>query len=191
MSNLNEIKVAAKELALSEIEKFGLPTKIHFEISYEKGIKIAEDLNANVDLVEIGVSLMDLKLGEAFKNKKLAEHVTMSAEASESFLSNYSLDDETKGKILNCVKAHHGKTPFSCVEAEITANADCYRFIHPKAVIHYIGTLSKRELPLHEIINQAEAKLDEKWQILSLDSCKNELNQHYESFKNLLKAAMD
>lgn len=188
MTNLAEVKDAAKELALSEIEKYGLPTKIHFEISYVQGIKIAEKLNGDVDLVGIGVSLMDLKLGEAFKKQKLAEHVKMSAEASEQFLKSYSIDDEIQGKILNCIQAHHGKIPFNCIEAEISANADCYRFIHPTGVIHYIGTLTKRGLEFQEVVNQAESKLDEKWEILSLDYCKNELTEHYYSFKKLFAA---
>ena len=85
--------------------------------------------------------------------------------------------------VLNGVAGHHGTIPFECVEAEIVANADCYRFIHPVGVFHYLGTLSKRDLSAMQIISTAETKLDEKFGVLSLKRVKDELIPHYERFK--------
>lgn len=185
-----ELVEKAKEFAYSEIEKFGLPTRLHFDISLAKGIEISKALNADERLVTIGVCLMDIKLGEAFAQKKLAEHVKMGVEASNTFLLDFELDEDEKNKIINCIVAHHGTVPFNSLESEIVANADCYRFIHPKGVIHYIGTLTKRNLELEEISKQAEAKLDEKMAILSLEYCKNELASFYHSFKEIFKSSI-
>ncbi|MBK6565948.1 MAG: hypothetical protein IPG18_12290 [Saprospiraceae bacterium] len=178
-----KLVTAAKEFAYSEIEKFGLPTKLHFDISFEKGDEIAVAMNADKSLVELGVCFMDIKLGEAFSQKRIDDHIKMGVDACNEFLKDYEVTEEEKSKIINCIVAHHGTVPFSSLESEIVANADCYRFIHPKGVIHYIGTLTKRNLSLPDIVKQAEYKLDEKQAILSMDYCKKELIHHYDSFK--------
>jgi hypothetical protein len=176
---------AAKDFAYSEIEKYGLPTKLHFDISLEKGVEIAKALNANVSLVELGVCFMDIKLGEAFSLKNIDSHIQLGIDACLNFLADFEVTDEEKSVILNCIEAHHGATPFCSIESEIVANADCYRFIHPKGVIHYIGTLTKRNLSLADVVSQAEFKLEEKHDILTLDFCKMELNHHYDAFKRI------
>jgi hypothetical protein len=76
---------------------------------------------------------MDLKLGQAFKEGRSQDHVQMSVDAVRVFLDRFDdLDTSKKEKIINCVEAHHKDVPFTCIEAEICANADCYRFLHPK-----------------------------------------------------------
>ncbi len=177
------------EAAKSEIEDYGLPTLLHFNLSLEQGANIAHKLGADTILVQYGTALMDLKLGEAFKEKRLSEHVKMSSDAAAPLLDRTELNTAEKGIIQNSILAHHGTIPFESLEAEIVANADCYRFIHPKGVLHYISTLGKRDLDFDSILNQAEAKLDEKWKILSLEFCINELEEHYKVFKNLFSMA--
>lgn len=176
--------------ARSEIEKYGLPTTIHFELSIDKAGEIAEKLGADTRLARIGAALMDIKLGQAFKEGRLSEHVKMGVEATRAFLGDYQeLTEEEIAKIINPVEAHHGAVPFNCIESEIATNADCYRFMHPTGVLHYIGTLSKRGLEFDNIVSQAEDKLDEKQEILSLDICKQELLPFYEDFKRMFAAA--
>lgn len=184
-----KLVLAAKEFAYSEIEKFGLPTKLHFDISFEKGEEISKAMNADKNLVALGVCFMDIKLGEAFSQKRIDEHIGMSVDACNEFLTEFELTEQEKSKIINCIKAHHGTIAFSCLESEIVANSDCYRFIHPKGVIHYIGTLTKRNLLLEDVVKQAEYKLDEKKAILSLEYCKNELITYYDAFKAIFGAS--
>ncbi len=184
-----KITKEAVQYAYAETEKNGLPTRMHLDLSIEKGIEIAKMLNADSNIVIAGVALMDVKLGEAFATKRQPEHVKMSADAAKVFLNQFDVDKDTKAKIINCVEAHHGAVPFSCIEAEIVANADCYRFVHPKGVLHYIGTLTKRNLSFKEIIDGAEAKLEEKNMILSLPYCKKELEPYYVAFKKMFAEA--
>lgn len=178
------------EFAYSEIDKFGLPTRLHFDLSLQKGKEIAEKLGANEDLVSVGICLMDIKLGDAFAQKRLSEHVQMGVETSKQFLASYKLTNDEFSGIINCVAAHHGTIPFSCKESEIVANADCYRFIHPKGVLEYIGTVSKRNLTYTETLKQVESKLDEKMAILSLGYCQEELNDYYSWFKKMISEAI-
>lgn len=185
----DEVVKKAIQYAYDETDKYGLPTKLHLDLSIEKGIEIAEMLEADSNIVAVGVALMDIKLGEAFAAKRQPEHVKMSAEATRAFLSQHNIKEHLADKVINCVEAHHGTIPFSCIEAEIVANADCYRFIHPKGVFHYIGTLTKRNLSFKEIIDGADAKLEEKNKILSLPYCKKQLEPHYISFKKMFAEA--
>lgn len=176
----------SRKYALSEIEKYGTPIRVHFTISERKAIELTKILNADETIVRVGVVLMDLKLGQALKEKRLVEHVAMSVEASKIFLQKFDLDDDAKDKIINCVAAHHKDTEFKCLEAEICANADCYRFIHPRGFFAYLTLLGKRYDNFDECLSQAEAKLDEKNNILSLDICKKELSDYYKTLKKFI-----
>lgn len=187
-----EIITAARTLALQEIEKYGTPPPILFEISKKKALKLAEQLNADKIIVSVGILLMDLKLGQALKENRLSEHVAMSVAGAKEFLEQFSIDGEMKSKIINCVEAHHKDVPFNCIEAEICANADCYRFIHPRGFFAYLSLLAgERGLDFPEILNQAEKKLDEKHAILSLKTCEQELEGYYQTFKKFLADARE
>lgn len=184
-----DIVQEAKKLAQEEIKKYGMPGPLHFEISEKKALELSKKLGIDKTITLVGVYLMDIKLGEAFQKGKLSEHVKMSVEATKEFLERFNFDKETKEKIINCVEAHHAGVPYTCKEAEIVANADCYRFIHPKGFFYFLLTLGKRESGFGEALNYAESKLDEKYKILSIDICKKELEPFYHQLKALIKTA--
>ena len=79
-------------------------------------------------IILLGVYFIDLKLGQAITEKRLADHIQMSADAAKVFLENEGVDQDTIEKIIDCIMAHHGTLPYQSLEAEICANADCYRF---------------------------------------------------------------
>ncbi len=178
-----------RQFALAEIEKHGLPSQLNWETSNTKGQEIAEKLNVDKDVVLLGTMLMDLKLGEAVRGaKKTKEHVAMSANTAQEILAEFNLPVEKKKKIINCIEAHHKDVPFVCKEAEICANADCYRFILPRNVFEFIADLRKEGMTIEKAINFAYFKLEEKHNILSLDICKEELEQHYKTFKKIFES---
>jgi len=115
----------------------------------------------------------------------------MGVKATKEFLKRFDLDEETKEKIINCVEAHHGQVPYICKEAEIVANADCYRFLHPQGFFSLISWCGEGNLKFEEMLALAEAKLDEKYNILSLDICKKELEPYYYKLKDLIKKAKE
>lgn len=179
----------SRKYALSEIEKFGLPDLALFEISEKKAIELAERLKADKKIVQMGVYLMDLKLGQAFKDNKVSQHIKMSIAAAEDFLKNLAVEESVLEKVINCIEAHHGKAPFKSLEAEICANADCYRFIHPKGFFLYLILLGKSGLTFNDCLKAVEEKLDEKYKILSLEICKEELGDIYWDLKRYIAEA--
>jgi hypothetical protein len=186
--NIEKIVSLADDSARSEIMKYELPTLTHYILSQHIGSQLAMKLGADVNIVKIGISLMDYKLGEAFKAGRLKEHVKMSIDAAKNLLETLVNNTEFT-KILHCIEAHHGTIPFKSLEAEICANADCYRFIHPIGTITYLATLGKRQLSDSELLKQSRAKLEEKWAVLSLDICKNDLRSYYDALQKLLNGA--
>ncbi len=177
----------AREFAISETEKFGTPIMDHFELSEKKALELAEKFDVDTNIVKVGVYLMDVKLGEAIKNGKAPEHIQMSVDATREFLSEFEISDKEKDKILNCVGAHHAQIPFTCKEAEICCNADCYRFIHPRGVFAYLNLLGRRFDNIDDCLVQLEKKMEEKYNVLSLDICKEELEKYYQTFKKFIK----
>lgn len=186
---MKEIIEKAKKWALEEIKLYGTPKIEHFELSNQKGQELAKKLNADADLVMLGTILMDVKLGECFKEGKLEEHTPRSAKATVGFLKQFDLDEEIKKKIINCVEAHHHTKDYICLEAEICANADCYRFLHPRGIFGALVLWGERDQNLNNVLKQVEKKFEEKQKILSLDICKKELAQDIEKIKELLRKA--
>ena len=186
MKNLIE---KAKSIALNELNTFGSPTIEHFNLSNSVGQRLAKELGADLDIVMLGTILMDVKIGECLKEGKVSEHVSRSVNFSKAFLEKENVDSLIIEKVLNCVGAHHKQIPFSCVEAEICANADCYRFLHPRGLMSAIKLWSKRTDDLDEIIKNIDLKVDEKKNILTLKICKDELDLQYKTIKKLLKEA--
>jgi len=184
-----ELIEKSKEYALSEMDKYGSPDSLLFEISLNKALELAEKLNADKNIVEVGACLMDLKLGQALSEDKPAEHVKMSSDATKEFLKQFDINEETKDKIINCVEAHHKQIPFSCIEAEICANSDCYRFVHPKGFLRFINSRGKNSDDFDTALDFAEKKFNEKLGILSLDICKEELKESIECIKKIIEEA--
>lgn len=186
-----ELADKINEVALEEIATYGLPTQRHYELSLEKGIELAKRLKADVDLVRAGIALMDIKLGQAAKEGHQPEHVKYCVEYSEKILKDLKIEEPYFSTLINCVAAHHGAIPFDSLEAEIVANADCYRFIHPRGVMSFHATVVKRGNEHDAALKAVEAKLDEKYGILSLDAAKEDLLEYYKMFKDILAAGRD
>lgn len=178
-------------IACTEIERYGLPTARHYKLSMEKGVEIAQKLNADVQLVRAGIALMDIKLGQAAKEGKQPQHVAICKEYAEGLLKELGVDEPHYSQLVNCVAAHHGAIPFSSIEAEIVANADCYRFIHPRGVMSFHATAVKRGNDHDDALRVVEGKLDEKYGIMSLEVVKEELDPYYKVFKAILHTARD
>ena len=178
-------------VAREEISTYGLPTIRHYELSMENGLKLAKRLNANENLVKAGIALMDIKLGQAAKEGHQAQHVKYCVEFAEKLLKDLGVEGLDYDILINCVAAHHGAIPFTSLEAEIAANADCYRFIHPRGVMSFHATVIKRGNEHDAALKAVEAKLDEKYRILSLDAAKEDLLEYYRMFKDILITARD
>ncbi|MEK6889639.1 MAG: hypothetical protein AABX35_00470 [Nanoarchaeota archaeon] len=185
---MKEIIKKAEDYALSEIDKYQLPSKLNFHTSNNKGEELAKKIKCDIDIVKIGSRLMDIKLGEAKNIGKIQDHVEMGIKATNDFLSKFNISQEKKNKIINCVEAHHNKK-WTCIEAEICANADCYRFLLLRNWLAFLNSLGKEKDDFDNNLIYAESKLEEKWNILSLDICKKELKEDYHLIKKIIEKA--
>lgn len=183
-SDLKQIIQDAKGYAMIECKNYGVPSWFHVSYAAEMAYTLAERLNANTQIVLIGAYLMDIALGRALKDGKAGEHVQMAVDDSKKFLSKYNIEGEDLEKILACVKEHHGGVKFSSFESEIVCNADCYKFLSVKGVVGGFRTV--RDMELDQLVALFKSKADEKWQALTLDVCRKELESDYNTIVKLL-----
>jgi hypothetical protein len=186
MNQLDELLQESKKLAYSEAKKYSAPILKHIDLATSKGILLAEELGADKEIVEIGTLLMDVKIGEAVSLGKISEHVAMSYDFSKELLSKYSeISEEEKKNIEACVLEHHGKEKFHSIESEICCNADCYRFCTAKGVSYVLRYF--RDMEFEDLLTLISNKVEEKWNALSLDICKEELKPEYKTIKEFMK----
>lgn len=172
------------DFAYQEVEKYGTPSKFQVDFTNEKGQWLAEKLHADKSIVLLGTLLIDSMLGLAYKEGRLKDHIDMGYQKANEILSaDKGLTTKEKENVLNCIKQHHGANNFFSLESEICCNADCYKFASVKGVIGSIKNM--RDMPLDAMAKLFNDKADEKWNALSLDICKDELDLQYKAIKNL------
>jgi exopolyphosphatase/pppGpp-phosphohydrolase len=176
--------IGVRELAYDEINKTGLPLRVHVDLSVETGKRLAKELGVNVDIVEAGTLLMDYALGQAMKENRQNEHVKMSIEKAKKLLDMSSLSEEEKENISYCILEHHGVPSFFSKESEVCCNADCYRFTSIKGV--GLGLRYFRDMQFKDLISLLTEKADEKWNTISLDIVKKELEPQHKIIMEML-----
>lgn len=180
----------ADKLSAIETAKHGLPTAVEYDYINNVGLELANRLKADKNVVQLGTRLMDLKIGQALKEKKTNEHIELSLEETKRFLKNFNLKDDFVNKVLNCIEAHHATKPFICIEAEICANADCYRFLAINSCLRKFYDFCKI-MSYTDALNFIKAKIEEKHKVLSLEICRKELEPQYQILKTLFEKAKE
>lgn len=174
----------------AEIKKYNPDMEFLQDLSLDVAIRLAKKYRANEDIVKIGLSLMDCKLPEASHLGASKKHIEMALEVTKDILKEANfLDEYTKENIIKCVEQHHGAENFFSIEAEVVANADCYRFIHPKGVFYYYSMLGRKFHDFDKELEKLNFKLNEKHNTLSLDLAKEELEPYYEFFQKAINEA--
>ncbi len=187
MKSKEQLVIDAKRIADETIPT----TPEHIYVAFLKGEMLAKIYNADLDIVKIGLYLMDCKLKEARKSGRKKEHDVMALDFAKEFLKDYGITKEEYEKIINCIEAHHKRVPYKSIEAEICANADCYRFIHPTGVFAYQNCLANKLTDTKKIAEKLQAKLEEKEQIISLDKVHEDLENYYQIFSKLFKEILN
>ena len=173
------------ELVYGEIEKTGVPTKPQADLAVEVGKRLAKKLEADVNIVEAGTLLMDCVLGQALIENRRNDHIKMSLKKADELLVGSSLSDEEKDNIRHCILEHHGVDKFYSLESEICCNADCYKFTSIKGFA--IALRHTRDMPFKDLVDLLDKKVEEKWNAVSLDIVKKELNSEHKIILNILK----
>lgn len=175
----------AEEIAREEQEKTGMPVLLHIEHARNVGKMLADDLDADRKIVEIGCLMMDCMIGKAIQEGKVEEHIEISAKRTEEWLDGIDIDPSIKANILACVREHHGVPEFHSLESEICCNADCYRFVSVKGFAY--GFRYLRDMEFTDLVKLLKGKVEEKWNALTLEICKKELLAEHETIMNFLK----
>jgi HD superfamily phosphodiesterase len=182
---MQELIKKAREFSYEQYKKTSMPSKGHIDLSTRVSLRLAKELDANTEIVEIGTLLMDCLIGQAFKAGRIQDHVEMSAEKTKDILDKFDLESKTKDNIIACVREHHGVDKFYSIESEICCNADCYRFISVEGIAYSFMNPVGMSLP--DLSRLLTEKVDEKWNALTLDTCKRELKPQYKIIVNFLR----
>ena len=176
-------------LALKEIDFYGGPLIIHYNISLEVCERFAEIYNVDANIVKAGIALADIKVGYCMKNGIWNKHIEEGYKYAEEILNRFEIDEDTKNLLLHCVLAHHGTIPYNSIEAEIVANSDCYRFLTPAGTVTHFQFATRKGLTHNDAIDMVLSKIEEKIKIVSLKEAKEELIPYYNSVTKFLKDA--
>lgn len=178
------------KLNRDEIRKYNPDTEFLYDVALNAGIKLAKEYGANENIVKISMALMDLKLPEASHRSIVKQHIPMALEvANEMFKDIDCLSEYNKENIIKCVEQHHGIEKYFSIESEIVANADCYKFVHPKGTLYYSSLLGRRFHDFNKELDQLEFKLNEKYNIISLPLVKEELDSYYTNLQKSITEA--
>ena len=171
-----------------EINKYGIPTLEDYNDIITISLALGKKLNADLDVVKLGSRLIHAKIGESIAEKRKAEHTNMSMGFAMEFFKKYPMNENIKNKVIACIKEHRDKT-FSCIEAEICANANCYRYLLPRKILKMFYTLRNHGYNFEEILFLAEEKAEEKWNFLTLEICRDELKDNYKIIKGFMQSS--
>lgn len=187
---LEELVKISYDYNESELEKNKSEIGVLDDLALEHAVRLAKKYNANETVIRIAMNFMDSKLPEASKEGVPKEHIGRSLAVTKEYLDKVTdLSDEDRANIINCVTEHHGTDKYSSMEAEICANADCYKFLSPRGIMAYASIIARRHNNLDFEWDKLEAKMDEKYKILSMDEVREELESTYWMFKDVLAKA--
>jgi len=188
VSDINKkILEISQELLKKEIEKTDIPPIENHKIGLVYGKKLAKIYKVDEDFILACLNFMDVKMGEAFLSNRIKDHVQMSLEATLLVLKPINLDKKLIKKISDCILSHHGVKQYPSIEAKICANADCFKFLHPRGVFAFIASLGKRGMAFEDILKYTKEKLDEKIVIISLPEVKQEAKDYYSLLSRLFE----
>lgn len=188
--NLEELIIKTDQFNRDEIKKYNPDMEFLHDICLNAGIRLAKEYGADENIVKIALAMMDSKLPEAAHLGVAKEHISMSSEATKEMLKDIDcLNEQEKENIIKCVEQHHGANKFFSVEAEVVANADCYKFVSPQGVLYYSSMLGRRFHDFNKELEQLDFKLNEKHNTISLPLVKEELEQYYVFFQKAITEA--
>ena len=177
----------SEELLRKEMEKTGIPPIELHKPCLVYGKRLAKAYKVNEDFILACLNFMDVKIGEASLNKRVKDHVRMSLEATLKAIKPLNLDKKLIKKISDCILNHHGLKKYPNIEAEICANADCFKFLHPRGFIAFISSLGERGMSFEDLLKYGKQKLEEKIAIISLPEVKQEAEEYYQLLSKLFE----
>lgn len=174
---IEDIKILLNDICKDDRVKY------HINPVVEIACKMAKDLNANIQIVEIAAYLHDITkmLGDR-KN----HHIT-GAKYAEQFLSKYKMDKEFIIEIKKCIIKHRGTYEFTrdTLEEKIIATADAVAHIEHPLTLFY-AWYGRRQCQIDEGADGIISKLQRSWNKIEFEYIKDELEEKYKNLINIL-----
>jgi len=189
-TSFSQLLRLSEKLLQEEIEKTGFPFLENHRVALIYGRRLAKRYKVDADFICACLNFMDLKVGEAFLNHRLEDHIQMSLDATLAAIKPLQLGCLIIQKIKDCILCHHGVDSYPSVEAEICANADCFKFLHPRGGLTMIAGLMAKGLSFEEAVSLLEEKIEEKLKIVSLPELKKEASSYARLWQKILPAAL-
>ena len=150
--------------------------------------KLAEKLEANIEIVEVAALLHDIgRIRFGPEN-----HEITGAQEAKIILENFKLDEIFISKVIECIETHSNKgdrIPNS-LEAKILSNSDAVS--HINAVPYFFYSAGLKGEPLTETIIWVNKKIRHDWEKkLTLPEARDIVQDRYAAANLLLKSIND
>lgn len=157
--------------------------KYHIIPVVEISLKMAEELKADKQVVEISAYLHDVTriLGDRENH-----HIT-GAKYAREFLKKYEIDTDKIQLIEKCIKNHRGSVDNKreSIEERIIATADAMSHIEYPLPLFYTW-YGKRKCTIEEGALEIKQKLQRSWKKIEFDYKKEEIKSKYEYLMEVL-----
>jgi uncharacterized protein len=157
--------------------------KYHFIQTHQHAKRLAEMLNADVEVVEIAAWIHDI--GSILYRR--ADHHITGAEIADKKLRELKYPEEKIILVKKCILNHRGSidNPRESIEEQIIAEADAitaFDFVEGLFSAAFVTEKLSRE----EAKESVRRKLQNKWNQLTLEESKRLVKPRYEAFMLLL-----
>jgi len=184
---IKEIEKIVKEACKAETNVFGYNIWTHHIIQVVKiGKKLAEQFNADPEIVEISALLHDYA---GIKDHSLhKEHHIYGAIEAEKILKKLNYPSNKIDAVKHCIENHRGsvKSNKKSAEAECLANADAIAHIENVPSLLYLA-FAKFGMEIDEGIEWLREKLERSWNKLNPDM-KKILQDKYEAANKIFNS---
>jgi len=180
----------AESLLRESVGRYQRPPLALFELATLKGQELADQFDAQKDIVKLGSLFMDCVLPQAIAEGRVSEHISMSWDKASEMIGKYpEVSDEEKENIRHCVLEHHGVDSFYSLESEVCCNADCYKFLSVEGIM--INIRGNSDLSTPDLMKLLSNKVDEKWSAISMSGVREDLAGQHDAIKEFLKTFLE
>ena len=158
--------------------------KYHINPVVKIAKKMAKDLDADIQIVEIAAYMHDIT---KMTGERKDHHIT-GAIYTRDFLKNYNIEEYKVNKIMDCIKKHRGNSEFSrnTLEEKIIATADAVAHIEHPLTLFY-AWYGRRNCSIDDGADGILSKLNRSWNKIEFDYIKQKEMDKYKYLINMLK----
>lgn len=169
------------------IAEFGVPDGLRFELANNFCKEIAKCVNADLDLVQIGLTFIDLG---AWKSDRTNDPVPVATvKYIKEILDSMVVDENLKEILFNNLKSYYDNNP-KTVEANVISDSILCAYIHPSYVLHSLVKFIKSGQPYLTALKTLKFNTEQAYNSISLNCTKEIISKIYNETINNLELNM-